>query len=84
MIHTPMTIRFIGVGQVCIGDNDRTSIVMPGILTGVIRSTLSPPPALTRETSAGCYKIDVEPDLKFLKKATYYRLYHTRKMITCV
>jgi len=84
MIHTPKTIRFMGVGQVCIGDNGRASIVMLGNLADVKRPMLSPPPALTIETSAGCYKIDVEPDLKFFKKAINYHPYHTRKKLICV
>jgi hypothetical protein len=84
MIHVPKTIRFIGVGQTCTGGNGRAATDMPRALVNVRRSMLHPPPALTLKTSAGCHKIDVEPDLKFLKKAIYYRLYHTRKTQICV
>jgi len=84
MIHALKTIRFMGVGQICIGGSGRAATDMLGALVDVRRSMLHPPPALTLETSAGRYKIDVEPDLKFLKKAIYYRLYHTRKTQICV
>ena len=84
MIHAPKTIRFMGVGQACIGGNNMAATETIGTLVNVKRSMLHPPPVLTLKTSAGCYKMNVEPDLRFLKKATYYHLHHTRKTLFCV
>ncbi len=53
------------------GGNDMATTETIGILANVKRSILHPPPVLTLKTSAGCYKMNVEPDLNFLKKAIY-------------
>lgn len=71
MIHAAKTIRFMGLGQACMGGNDMATTETIGILANVKRSILHPPPVLTLKTSAGCYKMNVEPDLNFLKKAIY-------------
>jgi hypothetical protein len=67
MIHAPKTARFTGVGQACIGGNHRAATATIGALANVERSMVRPPPALTLENSASCYKINVEPDLGFKK-----------------